>query len=96
MRRGFWRLEGGAIRGTAIGRQIDAILHSDRSGKMNIRHEIDLLISTREELVSERYREWDGKNEGLKAMADDAARICRMIEVFNAEVARLNRMVNGP
>lgn len=81
--------------GTAIARQIDAILHTNSSGKISIRNEIDLLLSTREELVSERFREWDGKNEALKEQADDAARICKMIGVFNGEVERLNRMVNG-
>jgi hypothetical protein len=84
------------LAGTAIARQIDAILHSDHSGKMNIRHEIDLLLSTREDLVSEHYREWDGKDDAWKTLADDAARICNMIRVFNAEVERLNRMVNEP
>src|ERR1700730_13654174 len=81
------------LAGSPVAKQIDAILHSD-AGKMTIRGEIEHLIYSADHGYTlkpdDELFELTWQN-----ITEDAAHICRGIEVFNAEVQRLNRMVYG-
>ncbi len=79
--------------GSPVADQIDAILHSD-AGKMTIRGEIEHLLyavdhgntlKPDDELFELTWRN----------ITEDADHICKGIELFNAEVRRLHRMVYG-
>lgn len=79
------------LAGSAVARQIDAILHST-NGKMTIRREIQRLIRTWD--YAKTLQPDDPRLPSIQQnLAQDARDICGSIEVFNAAVQRLHRMV---
>jgi hypothetical protein len=64
---------------TQVAKQIDAVVNSANFGNGVIRDDIRKLLGT--------MRKYE-----VKGKAD---RICRKIEILNAELERLDRMVNG-
>lgn len=82
------------LAGTALARQIDAILYSESGGKISLREEVDQLIHSWE--CAKDLPSGDPLRElSLQNIKEDAAHICKGIGGFNAEVERLNRMVRG-
>jgi hypothetical protein len=80
------------LAGTAVAEQIDGILHSD-SGKMTIREEIEQLLRAWD-LAKSLPPDHPHLEMTWRNMADDADHICKSIELFNANVRRLHRMVS--
>lgn len=82
------------LAGDPMARQIDAILHSESTGKATLRWEIEQLIHSWECAVE--LPTGDPLKElSLKNLADDARFICQGIGQLNSEIERLNRMVRG-
>jgi hypothetical protein len=66
--------------GGAVAKAIDNILHHEDFGKMTIRHEIKLFL--KDEMTPEEQQR-------------RASDICRHIEMLNASLDRLHRLVYG-
>ncbi len=74
----------------AIGKQVDLVINHAEYGKTGIRDDIELLLDRFESPAEPQYREMD--EEAGKA---DARYLIGRIEAFNAEIGKLQRLVQS-